>query len=876
MRMRLAQIFNTNRIPHPPSVRFEGDWNEVAAAACEAWIETQAAHSASKISSVALSKMKALEYERKNLKDISAGERLLPPTATKQDYYDAEVNAFLEAINIENADDVLESFARAGTGGLHRQHATIGATFSNAFSAASVLVPDPMAKAALSGARLGVQLVTQKAILDSGSRRLRNACAQDVLPHGRPDTAPAGKAAPNVLSASWAVIRQLKGAEQNLRTLEESLATLHRLQCADPPDTDALRVAHREVEFAFARICHQLTTKSAYKAASESAKIEFRGNLRYLLTSYTGTATTMTTGLLAIMTPLVIAAPVTGGMSAGAVALALGLYLGYQLSSGPGEDGKAKGRRAIVALAKLIVVLSGEDTSNMVKRADAFKDYRRDKARALFSLPRRKAIVKREAKEKLLARLEEIKKEGDAENRLAPRRNWEIYRDHARAIEEIKASVAQGRISNDESKERLNNIAEQFRATNAAHLSGKDILDAWKTPMRVRMEAGSRLVKGKVARSHKKLLGLVQHPSMKARFGTARQKADNYLLIEQTRMALRKDLLNMFNYELALRGLKREGDTNVRNADVIVAIERMAAVDDEDVRSLFSGDGRAQVDAVNLSKRLTAGESERYTYANAGASAISIAANTGLAVTDLGVNGAKAAGTYNGPQFNDYKFVALSQAGVQPGAHLSAGDRAAFQAREMRSLLSVARDKADAPDLPIHLEADARGALRIEDDDVAQQIDELVAQLEWVPQIPKTIRLTIQPEQPEAAASSSGNALPSDGIVVDLTSTAAARRVQYKYAPAGKKFRYTLKQLAIGGRQAAMSFFGLPVQLVAQVALRKTRAPLNKAIALDEKVEASLKNSADALAMPVAPVADASTAGREAGPPGLAAVRAGD
>lgn len=57
-----------------------------------------------------------------------------------------------------------ESFKHAGTGALHRQHVTAGATVTHVLAAAQVLVPDPVAKLALSGVRLLSQLGTSAAV----------------------------------------------------------------------------------------------------------------------------------------------------------------------------------------------------------------------------------------------------------------------------------------------------------------------------------------------------------------------------------------------------------------------------------------------------------------------------------------------------------------------------------------------------------------------------------------------------------------------------------------------------------------------------------------------------------------------------------------
>ena len=390
LRARLARMVDTKKVMHAPALRFEGAWSEAAEDLCRAWLESQAMHARSRVSHVALSRMKALEYERKHCHQLQADRRLLPETATRQDYYDAEIDAFLEAIGVDDVSAVLESFKLAGTGGLHRQHATVASTLTNAIGAAQLIVPDPLTKAALAGSRMALQITTAGTILQAGPRRLRNAGTEDILPLGRADAAPAAKVAPNVLQASREVIGHLKGAKKCLKKMQRAIDHLAEVQARATPDARALDDAKDQLELAFAKICHQLSVKSAYKASSESAKIEFWGNQRYLLSSYIGSTTTLTAGLIAILTPAVIAAPITGGLSAAAAALAIALYIGYQSSEGPSKDGEAKARRAIVALVKLVDVLSGENTSNLIDRAGAYQAYLNDRKYARFAAPEKK------------------------------------------------------------------------------------------------------------------------------------------------------------------------------------------------------------------------------------------------------------------------------------------------------------------------------------------------------------------------------------------------------------------------------------------------------------------------------------------------------
>lgn len=856
LRARWARMLDTKKIIHPPALRFDGPWEEAAEAICHSWVDSQAMHDRSQVSHLALSKMKALEFERKHTEQIAPHQRLLPGTATRQDYYDAEIDAFLEAIGEVDTRAVLESFKLAGTGGLHRQHATLAATLTNTIGAAQLIVPDPATKAGLAGARMLLQGVTAGSVLHAGPRRLRNAGTEDILPLGRADAAPSAKIAPNVLQASTQVIHGLKGAEKNLQNMQSAMHELERLQAAAAPDAGAVREAKQQLELTFAKICHQLSLKSAYKASSESAKIEFWGNQRYLLVSYAGSSATLTTGLIAIMTPALIAAPVTGGLSAAAVAFAVALYVGYQLGTGPAKDGEAKAKRAIVALVKLVEVLSGERTTNLVQRAQAWQAYLDARREVRFASPARKAQAKRAAKTLLLERLEELTNEDRPEALLTAENNWTAYRAFLDQHEAIVAREAEGILNEAQCRRHITALKEQFGRDHHADFALREIVAAWKTPMLMRIVAAQRLLKGKVARSQKRLMHLQHQPSPKARWGTSTQKENSTHKIQLRKIELQQHLCDLFNLELARQDLTRPRGARPTDNDVARAAQRMAAIVDDDVRALFCGDGKAQVEAVNLSKKLTAGEAQRYIYANAGSSALGIAVNLGVTAADVVINNEKAAGTYRGPQYNDYKFLALSQGQAQPGAHLSVGDRAAFQKREMQPLLDRIDHDEEPREVHLHLGGDIHRSLRPEDSDVNAVMGELAERLAHAAAVPQTLHLTMGAQTPEAAVLSAAGVVAaaaaaadiappvSHSVVVELKSTSAFHDVQYKKNPLKNRMGYIAGQCAVGGRQALMSIAGLPTQALAQHRLKKTRAPLNVAAGSSHDVRAVLQSAA--------------------------------
>lgn len=864
---RLARMIDTKKVIHAPAICFDVEWSAAAKSICDEWQQTQTSRGQMQQSPqayIAVSRMKALEFERKHLAHLPHDRLILPPGSTRQNYYDAEIAAFLEAIGTTDVLAVLDSFRLAGTGGLHRQSSMFAATVSNPLGAAQLIAPDLAVKAGLSSARLAMQAVTGGAILQAGQHRLRNAGTEDVLPLGRADATPAAKNAPNVLQASSRVIHQLRGAEKNLHALQTALRRFNELKSASVADDARLSDATEKLALAFAKISHQLSIKTAYKASSENAKVEFWGNQRYLLISYGGTSVTLAASLVAIMTPALIAAPVTGGLSLAATALAISLYLGYQLSEGPSKDGEAKARRAIVAAVKLLEVLSGERSTYVLQRAQIYQNYLTQNKSNRFASSEKKSARKQVAKKRMLAQLEHLahnspqrrdEKNSDHKADFRPRQNWDAYRSYLDQCAAIGAHAQQGQLDQSQYQQQISALNQRFSTEHKTHFALDEIVGIWKTPISMRMVAARRLLKGKVARSQQRLLHLQRRSTLNASANSKTKKEK----ITRLRSELRQQLCDLFNFELALQDMAGVDEKNPSTQAQARAIDRLGEVVDDDVRQLFCGDGRAQVDAVNKSKKLAAGEAQRYTYANAGSAALGIAVNVAVSATDTAVAFQKADGIYAGPQFNDYKFLALSQGQAQPGAHLSVGDRAAFQQREMQPLLKKIARSGDTFELDCQLPASANGRLQKNDPVVIARLNALIDSLCKSSSVPDSIQLSLHTPasatsgvseapaqsspQLQPTAKPSRSALQDVRLTIEFKTTSAYHEVKYKKSTAPKRAKFIAGQLGIGARQALMSVAGLPAQAIAQHRLSQTRSALNTAEAMTEQVDALLRGS---------------------------------
>lgn len=857
-RIRAKKLFNTKAVPHEPALRLNGDWkSEVAPHICDGWVESQKKYDKHAISLIDLSRMKALDYERKHRDEIPEDQRLLPGNPTRQDYYEAQADAFLNAIGIngEAQNALLESFKLTGTGGLHRQHVSTATAINNLVIGTSQLLSSqhPAAATALYGVRLLLQGLTTERILDAGWRRLRNAGTEDVLPHGRADAAPGTKNAPTMFEAAHAVIWKLRGVDKNLRKTEAAMKALETASAAFEKsganaDRDKVELARQELEIAFARICHQMEVKASYKASSESAKVEFRGNQRYLGTSYAGTTLTLGAGLFSILTPVLgaAAAPVTGGVSLAVAVIVASLYVGYQLSTGPSKDGQAKAKRAIVALSKSADVLSSDKAPGRKGRATALKMYDREIRKARFKFGKAGAEARRAAKANLLAQLEEISQQEKIESHMDPRRNWETYCAHLTEVSKIEKTAAQEEWPQSRIDDRITRLNEQFQATHEADFCTKAMAEAWKNPMRIRMDNAIRLLKGKVAHSHNHLINLAQHPGLKARFSRAR----NERAIDAAKAELRKNLLDMFNLGLALHEMKPLADGHAAAPSASRAATAIGAIEDEDVRSIFCGDGTAQVEAANKAKKLTAGEAERYVYTNAGASSIGIGLNVAVGAVDFGLGVAKTTnavhvglrtenpeGKPTIPEYNDYKFAAISQAGAPLMAHMNAGNRAAFQKTQMPNALKITtRQKEGRIELLVSFNRDIV-PLEESTDAVKEKLDALVEQLANADSVPDKIILSM-PRQ--VADVSEPDVAASRKIAFNLQPTSGYHRAQYRNASRKEKWKVMRATARMIGRHAFMSVAGLPAQGIAQLNLKRTRNALERAAELEQEVRDKL------------------------------------
>ncbi|RZI40906.1 hypothetical protein EGT07_21660 [Herbaspirillum sp. HC18] len=870
IRIRLNKMFNTKTVPHEPSLRFEGDWQDVVAAQiCDHWVASQRASNS--VSLVALSRMKALDYERKHSDLIVLDQRLLPENSSEQDYYDAQMEAFLNAIGIRGEDlaELMESFKQAGTGGLHRQHVTAAATLNGLVGGTAQILSaqHPAASVVLYGVRLLFQGVVAERTLNSGERRLRNSGTEDVLPRGRADAAPSAKQAPTMFEASHDVIWELRGVEKNLRKMEAAMNALEsaRNDCAGSDTVEnrnRVESARSNLEIAFAKICYQMEVKASYKASSESAKIELRGNERYLITSYTGASLTLGAGLFSILAPVLgaAAAPATGGVSIVAAALVMLLYAGYQLSSGPSKDGEAKARRAIVALTKSADILSGDKAASRGQRAAAYKAYMDAKKTARFKSGSARDAAKDAAKTELLAELDEIShQDNEIGAHMDLRQNWDAYLEYRKNVSRIVETA----VTPEEISKQIRLLEEEFQGAHKNSFSTKAVAGAWKTPMSIRMITALRLLRGKAAESHRRLICLIHHPGLKARVS----KGNHDRAIAAAREGLRQSLRDMFNLELALHHMRPLVDGNDPDP---AAMERasiaIGAIEDADVRKAFCGDGGEQVAVTTKAKKLTAGEAERYTYPNAGSAVISTGMNLAVGATDLGLTAAKVSGTVHVgttdpnpegkpriPTFYDHKLAAVSQAGPPLAAHLTAGDRAPFQNTHMPRVLDVTKrgnDELVAFTLCLgdadHLDKDNGW--------VGKELDSLVEQLARANSVPDRLILSLN--------SSSSDVEPVE-IPVDLRATSGYHQIQYRNASVQKKLKVTKEKAGIVWRHAAMSVAGLPAQALAQINLKGTRAAFRRAAELDKDVRKNLHgptNGADSMPSSPSPASGSSPA----------------
>ena len=880
---RFEQLIDNGKVPQPPALKVDG-WNEhTAMQICEGWRESLV----EKVSIPELSRLLALNFERAHADEIPPerkGQRLLPEGSGKHDYYAAMVETFLRAIGTDDQEmgNVLDSFKRAGLGGLHRQPALTAATANGIVGAVQIGASlHPPTKVALSTAQLVLTAVSSALSLSSSKLRFRNSGTEEIMPLGKADAAPSAKVGPSVAGASWKLLRQLGKMNADVKEMEAALAELnlaHAEQSHAPQGSaawhraeDKLRTAGDNLSIAFASFCLRCELKGEYKAATESAKIEYRGNEINLGLGYLNGAAARSATLMAIFAPT---APATFGMSVAAVALSALIYVGYQMSSGPSKDGEAKATRAIVALAKSLDLMGGNAMKQQKARAQAYRT---------FLAERRSpdAAVKAGARRKLLDTLGQIALEDNAKDDLQPLENWKAYADysekkngelakiddeHRRMLSLVGTGIEQqhntsvpvtGQSASDSNNEieieiehdasasdpgtslrrefdivtevleadraqrtqaALEALDAQFAQAHEAKFNTSTVTGAWKTPHRMRFDSMGRLLLGKVAASARALLkhqgGNAPASGPQAQFHATR--------LAGKRQTLKTSLRDWINFEVAQSRLKEAAklpaaDTAAVREKLSSAAQALAAIVDPDAQALFAGDGRAQVEATRLAKRLTAGEQERYTMTMGGGAALGTVVNAFGAAYSLGINIEKDMAASQGhpfhTHFGDQKDGQVITQGSTPiTAHYSAGERARFQKTDMARLLAILKRKGEPFKLSLDVpeaEAFSPANHRLDFTQFDIALDQLVNELTTRADIADEITLSI------------GGRKITAGKLDGTTDYYAWRRDRSSLRT---RAAFRLGQARIVGKAAWISVAAPMAQAFAHIPLARTRA----------------------------------------------------
>ncbi|AXV84072.1 type III effector protein (plasmid) [Ralstonia solanacearum] len=881
MKDRLKQLVHIKQVPQKPAISVDS-WDEHATfKICEQWREGQTRQP----SVPGLARLAALNFERAQAHSIPEDkkeQRLLPEGASEATYYQAMIETFLKTVGIEDKDvaATLESFKKAGTGGLHRQPVTISSTVGGAVSTAQYAASAHMpTKIALSGVQTLLTLLTTRLAFDSADLRFRNAGTEEVMPLGRADAAPGAKTGPNVLRASGRLAWDLRKISANVRKMEQAQAALEKAHAAydaaqatigtaqealDTAETalaatqavldaptkaklfqhlqavpdiaqaqkdvalatktlqqgqqDAqqaqkdIQAAGEKLKIAFAKFCLRNELKSDYKTAAESAKIEYHGNKRFLGVSVATGAANLTATTLGIFTPVLVSATVTTGVTAAAAALAVVLYLGYQLSSGPSKDGEAKARRAIVALAKSLDLLAGNAAKQQKARAAAYRTYLAEKRIA------NKPEVRKQAKAKLIATLDEIARKDTTQNDLDPLKNWLDYVGHEEAVKAAGDDL-----------EAVRNLEETFSQTHGAQFNTKTVAEAWKTPERMRFDSMGRLLLGKVSESFAAVHTFNAETERAAPSESKRQAYARRQIHAGKLADVKASLRDWIRFEQAQSQMKaalQEKDPDQARATLRGAAQALAAIRDPDAQALFSRDGRKQVEATELAKRMTIGERERYTITNAGPATLAAAVNITGAVASLGLNIDKAVAQSHGvtvpAQYGDQNDArTLAQGSAPVTAPYVAAERARFQKTRMAKTLQTLAREGDRVTLKLDLPAGRATALDAGDTDTDQALDNLIKQLEGLRDIPDELTLSV-----------GGQKLASG----KLDGTTSYQNWRYQDAPASTKAKFQMRKMGMVADNLAISVVTPFAQSVAQVPLSMTRAAVTRGNAMSVNV----------------------------------------
>ncbi|PMS22032.1 type III effector protein [Trinickia dabaoshanensis] len=813
VRGRLAQLLDIKKVQHDPAVSVP-QWDEASTLEiCERWTQGQR----SQPSIAGLARLAALNFERARPDSIPAelkNQRLLPEGAGNEAYYREMIATFLKTVGLDDADAAIDSFKKAGTGSLHRQYATASSLAGGAFGVAQLAASANLpAKTALSAVQLLMTALTTELGFESANLRFRNSGTEEIMPAGKADASPSAKAGPHVMQAAGRVAWDLHKVGHAVRKMERAQADFDdaRARLSNPAATAQqrkqaekdLHAAGQALSIAHARYCMRAQLKADYKSASESAKIEYHGNKRALGVGVASSAASITATVLGVLTPVVVSAAVTAGATAAAVALAATLYVGYQLSAGPSKDGEDKAKRAIVALAKSIDWLAGNAAQQQKDRADAYRTYISEKR--TFAKPQ----VRKQAKAKLLATLDEIARRDTVKDDLDPVKNW---KDYAAFRGQVAASGA------DEAAVQA--LEEAFTQAHASQFKTSTVSGAWKTPERMRFDSMGRVLAGKVTAS---LVSLHEFNERGAptHARDPRLASATRAQLQGRRAEVKASLRDWLHFELAQSRMKAalaEKDPAQARATLQMAAKAMAAIENPDARDLFSPDARKQVEATERAKASTIGERERYTMTNAGPAALAGAVNAFGAAAGFGLTVEKDIAVGHGihPQakFGDQNDARVLVQGSAPvTAPYSAAERARFQKTGMSKLVDTIKRDTEPVVLKVDLAAANAMLIDLNDRHNDAALDKLLAAIEATNDVPDEIQFSI------------GGAKLSSA---KLSGTTGYYDWRYRQAPLAAKAKFVAQKVKMFADSVRVSVASPVAQAIAQIPLTATRRAVDR------------------------------------------------
>ncbi|MDE2100640.1 MAG: hypothetical protein KGL39_25575 [Patescibacteria group bacterium] len=831
LRGRGLQLLRPEYLQHEPHIRFVEGWTlEATQSICNDLTDTQNVS----VSIPAMSRIAALNFERAHPNDIPqhlAHMRLLPPEASKKAYYEEMIKAFLEAIGHgapEDFDAILQSFTKSGLGGLHRRDVAISGAIGSALGVGATAAPDPISKTTLNALQALQSFFTSKVALNSGRQRFRNSGTEEIMPAGRADATPSAKTGPSMLRAALNVCLRMHPLKKDVARISSSLEALHaareNLEGAATEETrrqaeQQLDTADRKLAVAYARFCYRSEIRADYKTAAESLKIELRGSQRYTVMSAASSIAGLSSTAVSVVPAALIAAPVTAGVSAGVLALTAALYVGYQLSQAPSKDGEDKAKRAIVALTKSMDFVDRRQVHQQRARMAAYLDFKETK-RAAAHLPMgQRASARAAARATLEAQLREIALNDDPSGEFDALENWKNYAEF------------RARLSMPGSEP--NAIKSAYSEENAEKFNSKALLNAWKTPQRMRLDSSERLISGALAES-------LSHLAKASNNGSVASQARRANL----RAAVKDALVDHIHFGMMRERLQlaqAQADANEARAISNAAAEALLAVRNPQVHALFCGDAHAQVEATRRAKAFVAGEQERYTYTNAATSALGIAAGTSSSLASLAITSVHDVGfsltTPNEPahQKDATAFAQIANPATSPYA---SADRARFQKSTTPGIFAPLRRPGNLVSHAVSLPGSGTTVDPAEQR-TAEMLETFLDELERTHDVPDQIEVTVGERR----------------FVAKLNNTTPYFSHRYRTSSLAARLSFQGKRVAVTMASAAAGLASPLVQSAAQVPLNRTRRAARAGEALSAEAREVLSSEAKRNAEPL-PVTD--------------------